>query len=286
MKSHFLLKLFNCRYFINSSLVNRGKFNIRKYRTKYLFILLLTSVIELSLTTISNSKITGNDPRNMLWEQVKKCSINQRELHKPYPCVYVDIDNKYVIANGSEPGDYLLLPTDQISGIESHQISRLNSRNYWQYAWNKAIDKDYIRSKAPQVKFPEQIGLAINSPQARHQDQLYIHLSCIKKTVSDELDKAEKNSEITDRFQSQTYVYLENQNYSVRFLDNDSLSNSNNPFLLVKEFVGEKKMGYQSIAVVGRKQRGFYVLKAESDAQNAYKAAAEKLLDEDCSTQK
>ncbi len=266
--------------------MNRDKFNIRKYKTKYLFIILLTSFIELSLTNISNSQMTGNSPRDLLWHEVQKCSTNQQKLHNPEPCVYVDIDNKYVVANGSKPVDYLLLPTDKISGIEAPQISRLNSRNYWQYAWNKATDKDYIRSKAPQVKSPEQIGLAINSPQARHQDQLHIHISCVKKTVSDELDKAEKNREITDRFQSQNYVNLESKNYSVRLLNNDSLSNSNNPFLLVKEFVGEKKMGEQSIAVVGRKQGGFYILKAASDAQNGYKAVAEKLLDEDCSTQK
>ncbi|MDF5718416.1 MAG: CDP-diacylglycerol diphosphatase, partial [Rhizonema sp. NSF051] len=259
---------------------------IIKYKTKYLLILLLTSFTELSLTTISNSQMTGNAPRNMLWEQVKKCNTNQQTLHKPEPCVYVDLENKYVVANGSKPLDYILLPTDKISGIEAPQISRFNSRNYWQYAWNKATDKDYIRSKAPQVKSPEQIGLAINSPQARHQDQLHIHMSCVKKIVSDELDKAEKNRDITDRFQSQNYVNIESKNYSVRLLNNDSLSDSNNPFLLVKEFVGEKKMGEQSIAVVGRKQGGFYILKIASDAQNGYKAVAEKLLDEDCSTQK
>ena len=271
---------------MNSFLMNRGKFNILKLRTKYLFIILLTSFTELSLTTTSNSQMTGNAPRDMLWHEVQKCSRNQQELHKPDPCVYVDVDNKYVVANGSKPVDYLLLPTDKISGIEASQISRVNSRNYWQYAWNKAIDKDYISSKVPQVKSPEQIGLAINSPQARHQDQLHIHFSCIKKTVSDELAKAEKNNAITDRFQSQNYVNLESKNYSVRLINNDSLSDSNNPFFLVKEFVGEKKMGKESIAVVGRKQGGFYILKAESDAQNGYKAVAEKLLDEDCSTQK
>ncbi|MDF5723772.1 MAG: CDP-diacylglycerol diphosphatase [Rhizonema sp. PD37] len=230
--------------------------------------------------------MTGNAPRDTLWQEVKKCSTNQQKLHSPDPCLYVDIDNKYVVAKGSKPVDYLLLPTDKISGIEAPQISRLNSQNYWQYAWNKATEKGYISATAPQVQSREQIGLAINSPQARHQDQLHIHMSCVKKTVSDELDKAEKSRDITDKFQSQTYVNLDNKNYSVRLLNNDSLSNSNNPFLLVKEFVGEKKMGEQSIAVVGRKQGGFYILKIASDVQNGYKAVAEKLLDEDCSTQK
>ncbi|MHC5715168.1 MAG: CDP-diacylglycerol diphosphatase [Nostoc sp.] len=265
---------------------NQGKFNIRKYRAKYLFIILLTSFTELSLTTISNSQMIDNKRRDLLWQKVQECTTNQRELQKSSPCVYVDIDNKYVVANGSTPVHYLLLPTDKISGIEDPQISRLNSRNYWQYAWKKATDKDYIRSKAPQVKYPEQIGLAINSKQGRHQDQLHIHMSCIKKTVSDELYKAEKTREITDRFQFKKYVNLEGNNYSVRLLANDSLSNSNNPFLLVKKFVGAIKMGQQSIAVVGRKQGGFYILKTESDTQSGYNAVASRLLDEDCSTQK
>ncbi|MEH2405632.1 CDP-diacylglycerol diphosphatase [Nostoc sp.] len=286
MKSNFLLKLLECKYLMNSFLINLGKSNIRKYRSKYLFLVFLTCFIELSLTTTSNSQMTENVPRDLLWNKVQKCITNQREIHKPDPCVYVDINNKYVVANGSKPVDYLLVPTDKISGIEAPQISQSNSRNYWQYAWKKATDKDYIRSKAPQVKYPEQIGLAINSKQARHQDQLHIHMSCIKKVVSEELEKGEKTREITDRFQSQKYVNLEGNNYSIRLLKNDSLSDYNNPFLLVKEFVGQTKMEEQSIAVVGRKQGGFYILNTQSDTQSGYKAVAEKLLDEDCSTQK
>ncbi|MEH2464340.1 CDP-diacylglycerol diphosphatase [Nostoc sp.] len=286
MKINLLLKLLNCRYLINSFLINRGKFNIIKYRNKFLFIIFFISFSELSLTTTSNSQMTENVPRDLLWNKVQKCIGNQQEIHKPEPCLSVDINNKYVVANGNKPVDYLLVPTDKISGIEASQISQLSSRNYWQYAWEKATDKDYIRSKAPQAKNREQIGLAINSKQARRQDQLHIHMSCIKKIVSDELEKGEKTSEITDRFKSQKYMNLEGNNYSIRLLKNDSLSNKNNPFFLVKEFVGQTKMEEQSIAVVGRKQGGFYILKTQSDAQSGYKAVAEKLLDEDCSTQK
>ncbi|MFN6559896.1 MAG: CDP-diacylglycerol diphosphatase [Nostoc sp. ChiSLP01] len=262
---------------------NKLMLNKRISRIRYLFAILLTSITELSFINIATSQTLDQNDRNFLWQKVQQCVANQQgQPPKPDPCLYVDLNNRYVVANGSNPVEYLLLPTDKIEGIEDPNISQSNSIPYWQYAWEEA--RKYVPSKKPQVQYRNQYGLAINSKQARNQDQLHIHLSCIKQSVSIQLET--NDNTIPNRNFNNFILTLENNQYNIIKLDNDSLTNNNNPFYLVNSSLGSsQKMADQSIAVVGRRRGGYYILKTESDASKGYNAAAEKLLDEDCSTQ-
>ncbi|MBH8564598.1 CDP-diacylglycerol diphosphatase [Nostoc sp. CENA67] len=253
-----------------------------KKQAQIFLAILLTYLVEVSLTTISNSQALGNNGRDYLWHKVQKCVANEQgQPPKPDPCVYVNLGNRYAVANGQNSVEYLLLPTDKITGIEDPNVSQAGSVPYWQYAWEKA--REYIPLKKSQVQYRDQYGLAINSKQARHQDQLHIHMSCVDKNVSMELKKND-NQIPKGNFQKFSIQLLNNE-YNVMRLDNASLTN-NNPFYLVKKSLhSSQKMADQSIAVVGRKQGGFYILKTESDSSKGYNAAAEKLLDENCTTQ-
>ncbi|MDZ8025606.1 MAG: CDP-diacylglycerol diphosphatase [Nostoc sp. DedQUE01] len=257
--------------------------NNRSSIIKYLFAILLTSLTELSFINLASSQTLDQSDRDFLWQKVQKCVANQQgQPPKPDPCLYVDLNNRYVVANGSNQVEYLLLPTDKIEGIEDPNISQSNSIPYWQYAWEQA--RKYVVSQKPQVQYRNQYGLAINSKQARNQDQLHIHMSCIKQSVSMQLE-TDDNQIPVGNFNN-FILTLENNQYNIMQLDNDSLANNNNPFYLVNKSLGSsQKMGDQSIAVVGRRRGGYYILKTESDASKGYNAAAEKLLDEDCSTQ-
>ncbi|MFN6537868.1 MAG: CDP-diacylglycerol diphosphatase [Nostoc sp. EkiNYC01] len=250
---------------------------------KYLFPILLTCIAELSFINIAGSQTLDQNDRNFLWQKVQQCVANEQgQPPKPDPCLYVDLNNRYVVANGSNPVEYLLMPTDKIEGIEDPNISQSNSIPYWQYAWEEA--RKYIPSKKSQVQYRNQYGLAINSKQARNQDQLHIHMSCIKQSVTMQLETNDNKIPIGNF--NNFILTLENNQYNIMHLDNDSLANNNNPFYLVNQSLGSsQKMADQSIAVVGRRGGGYYILKTESDTTKGYNAAAEKLLDEDCSTQ-
>ncbi|WP_179046767.1 CDP-diacylglycerol diphosphatase [Nostoc sp. TCL26-01] len=232
----------------------------------------------MSITTIANSQPSDRD---YLWKKVQTCIKNQQDKNNPSPCLYVDLQKKYAVANGSHQVEYLLLPTNKVSGIDDPQILKQNSPNYWQYTWEKA--NEYIPQKESKVKYRNQIGLAINSQESRMQDQLHIHMSCIDKDVSFRLDKAEQNKQITSQWTQTPNISLKGHQYSVKILENDSLK-YNNPFHLVAKIVTPSEMGHQSIAIAGRKKQGFYIIKDQS--QGLHKAAAEELLDENCQTQK
>ncbi|MBC1239971.1 CDP-diacylglycerol diphosphatase, partial [Nostoc sp. 2RC] len=245
--------------------------------------ILLVSVNELSFINIFRSQTLAQSDRDFLWQKVQQCVANQQgQPPKPDPCLYVDLNKRYVVANGTNPVEYLLLPTDKIEGIEDPNISRSNSIPYWQYAWEEV--RKYVPTKKPQVQYRNQYGLAINSQQARNQDQLHIHMSCIKQSVSMQLET--DDNQIPNGNFNNFILTLENNQYNIMKLDNDSLTNNNNPFYLVnRSLASSQKMADQSIAVVGRRRGGYYIVNTESDATKGYKAAAEKLLDEDCSTQ-
>ncbi|WP_193197929.1 CDP-diacylglycerol diphosphatase [Nostoc sp. MG11] len=271
-KSTFI-NLFN-----NSFLQNQDKCKSIKYKNKYLLNILLTTLTGLSLDTIFNSQVLGSNGRDFLWEKVQKCVANQQgNPPKPDPCLYVDLNNRYVVANGSHSVEYLLLPTDKITGIENLSISTLNKPYYWQYAWEAA--KTYIPQVKPKIKNPDQYGLAINSKQARGQDQLHIHISCINKKVSKKLEQNDNN--IPSGSFKNFILTLDNNKYNIMKLTNNSLEASNNPFYLVKKSLhSSQNMADQSIAVAKRSKGGFYIMNTESSG--GYQAAAEKLLDEDC----
>ncbi|MBL1202103.1 MAG: CDP-diacylglycerol diphosphatase [Nostoc sp. GBBB01] len=262
---------------------NKRIFNNNFFKINYLILILLVSVNELSFINIFRSQTLAQSDRDFLWQKVQQCVANQQgQPPKPDPCLYVDLNKRYVVANGSNPVEYLLLPTDKIEGIEDPNISRSNSIPYWQYAWEEA--RKYVPTKKPQVQYRNQYGLAINSQQARNQDQLHIHMSCIKQSVSMQLET--DDNQIPNGNFNNFILTLENNQYNIMKLDNDSLTNNNNPFYLVnRSLASSQKMADQSIAVVGRRRGGYYILNTESDATKGYKAAAEKLLDEDCSTQ-
>ncbi|PHJ57301.1 hypothetical protein VF14_30465 [Nostoc linckia z18] len=262
---------------------NKRIFSNNFFKINYLILILLVSLNELSFINIFRSQTLAQSDRDFLWQKVQQCVANQQgQPPKPDPCLYVDLNKRYVVANGSNPVEYLLLPTDKIEGIEDPNISRSNSIPYWQYAWEEA--RKYVPTKKPQVQYRNQYGLAINSQQARNQDQLHIHMSCIKQSVSMQLET--DDNQIPNGNFNNFILTLENNQYNIMKLDNDSLTNNNNPFYLVnRSLASSQKMADQSIAVVGRRRGGYYIVNTESDATKGYKAAAEKLLDEDCSTQ-
>jgi CDP-diacylglycerol pyrophosphatase len=114
-----------------------------------------------------------------------KCVPGQEQQGDPPPCMVVDLregDAKgYVVLKDLVGAtQYLLIPTERVSGIESALLLAPDAPNYFADAWR---ERSYTE-RAAQHPLPRQaISLAINSAFGRSQNQLHIHIDCIRTDV-------------------------------------------------------------------------------------------------------
>jgi hypothetical protein len=78
-----------------------------------------------------------------LWKVVStKCVPNQRDTGNPAPCIEVNVskgvDSGFLVLKDSDPlkpYEYLLIPTQPITGIESKKVPETGAPNYFEDAW-------------------------------------------------------------------------------------------------------------------------------------------------------
>ena len=206
-----------------------------------------------SPATAQDLMLKGNP--NSLLEAMRHCLKAHHGNKLPHYCKYVAKD--FVVIKPNSP-HHLLVPTTTITGVEDPKLLP-PKHPYWKYAWNEA--KRYV----PRHR-PYQIGLAINSKHGRSQNQLHIHIACIKKTVSDALHHAKISSKWSHRIKLDNHYFYA---IHVKSLDKPD------PFQVVHQKVGAK-MQDQTIVVTGA-SGGFYILDGRGHG--------EALLDKSCGTQ-
>jgi CDP-diacylglycerol pyrophosphatase len=129
------------------------------------------------------------DP-DALWKIVhQQCVPDQREHGAPAPCALVDLsageDRGYaVLKDRNGPYQYLLIPTARLSGIESPALLAADAPRYFAAAWEarRFVEQGYGK---PLPR--EALSLAINSKYGRSQNQLHIHIDCVRSGVRDSL---------------------------------------------------------------------------------------------------
>ncbi len=140
----------------------------------------------ISLIACQSTKARTNS--DFLWEVVsQKCIPNQKEYYKPSPCAEVIFQNGTdlgyaIFKDRNGPLQYLLIPTTKITGIESNEILKKNSPNYFYEAWKA---RNFMVEKFNSTISDDEISLAINSSYGRSQNQLHIHISCIRSDIKD-----------------------------------------------------------------------------------------------------
>lgn len=75
----------------------------------------------------------------------------------------------------------LLIPTARVTGIEDPQVLAPNAPDYFLSAWNATR---LVQALAHTALPPQDLSLAINSPFARTQNQLHIHIDCLKPDIA------------------------------------------------------------------------------------------------------
>jgi CDP-diacylglycerol pyrophosphatase len=227
-------------------------------------------------------------PRNSLWEVVHNlCVPGQSEHNDPKPCLRVDltggVERGFAILRDPRGGtQFLLIPTARISGIESPFVRRPHAANYFADAWEA---RSYINEALHQTLPRDGIGLAINSALSRSQDQLHIHVSCVRADILEALHKNQEGL-VGDRW-GQRDISLSGHHYLEMWVTGEHLS-PHNPFQLLVERLPDaaRHMGDRTLVVVGLTRwdgtKGFVILADEANKESGDLAFGEELLDRSC----
>jgi CDP-diacylglycerol pyrophosphatase len=224
----------------------------------------------------------GAADRDALWLVVHGlCVVDQIRAHTPAPCAEVDLEG------GQEAGwaivkdifgktQFLLVPTRRLEGIENPLVGTSALPNYWRAAWSaRNLVSESARKELPR----DAIGMAINAANARTQDQLHIHIDCVRADVREALLAQEKK--ITTQ-----WADLKLLGHTFRARRIDGAEPEPDPFALLANDARESRqpMGDETLAVIGvefpKGKDGFILLSDHSATPG--RAHAENLLDHAC----
>ena len=215
---------------------------------------------------------------NALWQIVgEQCVPDEKQHDSPKPCEQVDLTGGYaVLKDIVGRTQYLLIPTRRVSGIESPAILAPNAPNYWEDAWQA---RRYVEDRAGHPLPRDVIGLAINSISGRTQNQLHIHIDCIRLDVAAAL--REHASAVGTQW-SKFPVPLVGHEYMAMRLDEPELGGINPFDLLANGIQGARAdMGHYTLVLVGA-MSGFVLLAGHADPATGNWGAGEQLQDHTC----
>ena len=217
--------------------------------------------------------------RDALREIVQnQCLANWRDQHSATPCVDVHLDaadgsGYAVLADRKGGAHFLLIPTTTISGIESPALEAPGAPSYFLAAWRAHERLDGVIGRPVP---PPLVGLAVNPLHARGQDQLHIHIECVRPDVYETLVK-----QAAHLSSSWSPVTLGGASYWVRSISADL--DADEPFKLLASHPPEAGRGMSdyTLVVTGTPHGdgGFLMLASSS-------AAGELLLDSTCAALK
>src|SRR5271157_5696279 len=123
------------------------------------------------------------DP-SALWRIVHgACARHAEAGEGPKPCERVDLDvgeaeGVAILKDLNGVAQMLAIPTRRISGIEDPQMLAPDAPPVFADAWKA---KDLVEARLGGRALPrEAVALAINSQYARSQDQLHVHVDCVR----------------------------------------------------------------------------------------------------------
>jgi CDP-diacylglycerol pyrophosphatase len=208
-----------------------------------------------------------------LWSLAQCCAA---DVNSSPSCIEYDKENKFVIVKdnaATKPVAYLIIPSLKVTGIEDTHVFAAPVVDFWRYGWQ--IAPDHLRKPAANT------GLAINSVEARGQNQLHIHISCVLPAVAKTL--AQNDAKIGSDPTRALQLPLGPHNNPYEVVKVGALNGSSSPFNVVAAIPHAKgHMGDQSIAVIGAQTGGIYYVLDTYYVKGSNPGSAEELLDQRC----
>ncbi len=220
------------------------------------------------------------DPtRDVLWMALKTCVLAKKLANRTFPCLSVDLGDgerpgTAVLRAPGEKTHIVVMPTETVPGLEASTLRGPRGAAYWRAALAaRHFVSDELKDRVPETE----VALAANSARGRSQDQLHIHLDCLRPKVLDALDAhgqsvgpAWKPFPVPlagDRFQAMRVRATEAESF--------------NPFAALTRLPGRRDLTRTSFAAVATRpndpEPGYILL-----AYRAPIASAEDIMDHSC----
>lgn len=221
------------------------------------------------------------DPsRDVLWAALKTCVLAKRLAGRTFPCLSVDLGDgarpgTAVLRAPGEPSHIVIMPTDTVAGLEAPALRGPRGAAYWRAALAaRPFVSDVFKGKLS----PAAVGLAVNSARGRSQDQLHIHLDCLRPSV---LAALKAHGRQVQRRWSRFPVALAGERYHALLVP-EAEAERFNPFAALHGLPGARpdlhRTSFAAVATPpGDPEPGFILL-----AYRAPKASAEAVLDHGC----
>jgi len=222
-----------------------------------------------------------------LWRLVNgACVPDQQQHDNPAPCALVDLHRGvaagYVVLKDIRgTTQYLVIPTARVTGIEDPKLLRPGMPNYFAAAWQqRAFSERAVPHKLPRDAW----SLAVNSPFARSQNQLHIHIDCLRRDVRAALRR--QQHAIGDTWAPLAATLAGHRYWAMRVLG-DELGGADPFHLLAAGKPGARAaMGQQTLVVAGAEfaggRPGFILLNDQANLAIGDRASGEELQDHTC----
>ncbi|MDT3381687.1 CDP-diacylglycerol diphosphatase [Labrys neptuniae] len=226
------------------------------------------------------------DP-DALWKIVDgQCVPEQQQQAERRHCIEVDlgkgVDHGFAILKDNaptKPYNYLLIPTKRITGIEDEALLAPDAENYFEHAWAARFHLGAILKRNLDWNM---VALAVNSAKDRSQNQLHIHVGCVRPDIRNALKNSE--AKLSEGW-SPLGLPTSDRPYLALKLRQDSLSGFD-PFRKIADDIpgARAAMGLQTVVVVGAvfgdESKGFYILSRRRE--DGSPAHGEDLIDPTC----
>lgn len=123
--------------------------------------------------------------RGLLWRVVQTCIADHAIMGGSFPCLTVDttggLERGYAVLRAPlERLHVIVTPTVRTIGIEDTRLVGSGAPNYFADAWSA---RHFVTDDLTQELGRSDFAMAINSKPGRSQDQLHIHVACVRSDV-------------------------------------------------------------------------------------------------------
>jgi len=226
----------------------------------------------------------GSADRDALWRKIHDAcaAAAARGTYPPAPCAEVDANGTHaVLKDRVGRYQYLVLPLARVTGIESPALLAPGAPDYFAAAWTARL---YLEAALHRRLPRDEVILAVNSAYGRSQDQLHIHVDCIRPDVHDALHRllptlAGPWRRLEEPLPPHGHAYW------ARWVAGGTLPVD--PFKsLAAALPAGDRMAQHSLAVVGARaadgRPGFILLSGRADPSGGDRGSSDELQDHTC----
>ncbi len=223
--------------------------------------------------------------RNVLWRVVQTCVATHDLTGLAFPCLAVDTtggaERGFAVLRAPFDKSHIVVsPTVRTIGIEAERLRGPAAADYFADAWAARHFATEGLARPPERA---DLALAVNSRLGRSQDQLHIHVDCIRPKVRQAL--ADQASDLDTRRWTRIAVMPRAPRYWALALQTADLGGINIFDLVANGLsITPADMDDTTIVVVGTAgaKPGFVVLARQRIQNSSDEAHGEALMDHSC----